>query len=61
MATVLTGPNAGKEIHAFLATPVDESIGTSVADVARTLPKITLPASIGKQLLQRPRLSRFGQ
>jgi probable HAF family extracellular repeat protein len=53
MATVLTGPNAGKEIHAFLATPVDESIGTSVADVARTQPKITMPANVGKQLLRK--------
>jgi probable HAF family extracellular repeat protein len=59
MATVLTGPHAGKEIHAFLATPVNESIGTSVADVARTHPKITLPANVGKQLLQRFGPGRF--
>lgn len=58
MANVLSGPNAGK-IHAFLATPVDASIGKSVADVARTLPKITLPANVGKQLLQRVGLGRF--
>ncbi len=37
MATVLSGPDMGK-LHAFLATPVNESIGTSVADVARTRP-----------------------
>jgi probable HAF family extracellular repeat protein len=60
MATVLSGPDAGK-IHAFLATPVNASIGTSVADVARTQPKITVPASVGKQLLQRLGLGRFGR
>jgi probable HAF family extracellular repeat protein len=58
MATVLSGPNAGK-IHAFLATPVNQSIGTSVADVARSLPKITLPASVGKQILRTPGLVRL--
>jgi probable HAF family extracellular repeat protein len=58
MATVLSGPNAGK-IHAFLATPVNASVGKSVADVARTHPKITLPANVGKQLLQRFGLGRF--
>jgi probable HAF family extracellular repeat protein len=58
MATVLSGPHAG-DIHAFLATPVNASIGTSVADVARTQPKITLPANVGKQLLQRFGLGRF--
>jgi probable HAF family extracellular repeat protein len=58
MATVLSGPNAGK-IHAFLATPVNGSIGTSVAEVARTHPKITLPANVGKQLLRRFGLGQF--
>ena len=58
MAIVLNGPQAG-EIHAFLATPVNESVGTSVADVARTHPKITLPANVGKQLLQRFGSGRF--
>jgi probable HAF family extracellular repeat protein len=58
MATVLSGPNAGK-IHAFLATPVNASVGKSVAEVARTLPKITLPANVGKQLLKRFRLGQF--
>jgi len=61
MALVLSGPNAGKEIHAFLATPVYESVGTSVAAVARTHPKITLPANVGKQVLQRFGLGRFEQ
>jgi probable HAF family extracellular repeat protein len=50
MATVLTGPHAG-DIHAYLATPVDEDLGKSLADVVRTHPKITLPANADKQLL----------
>ena len=37
MATVMSGPGEGK-IHAILLTPVDERIGESVADVARTRP-----------------------
>lgn len=60
MATVLSGPNAGK-IHAYLATPVNASIGTSVADVARTHPKITLPANVGKQFLRRSGLGQFAR
>jgi probable HAF family extracellular repeat protein len=52
MATVLTGPHAGN-IHAYLATPVKASLGKSVADVARALPKITLPADVRNQPLQR--------
>jgi probable HAF family extracellular repeat protein len=60
MATVLTGPHAG-DIHAFLATPVDERIDKSIADVAPTRPKPNLPANVGKQLLQRSGLGRFDQ
>jgi probable HAF family extracellular repeat protein len=60
MATVLTGPHAG-DIHAFLATPVNASIDKSVADVARTQPKITLPANVGNQLLQRFGPLRLGR
>ena len=52
MATVIAGPHAGN-IHAYLATPVHASVGKSVADVARTLPKITLPADVRNQPLQR--------
>ena len=52
MGTVLTGPHAG-DIHAFLATPVNASVGTSIAEVARTHPHSNLPASVNKQLLQR--------
>jgi len=58
MATVMSGPHAG-DIHAFLATPVNESIGRSVADVARTLPKLTLPANVGRQLLPKFLLVHF--
>ncbi len=57
MATVVSGPHAG-DIHAFLATPLNQSIGRSVADVARTHPKSNLPAN-GKQLLQRLAFPRF--
>ncbi|HKF50660.1 MAG TPA: hypothetical protein VKB38_25070 [Terracidiphilus sp.] len=58
MATVLSGPDVGK-IHAFLATPVNESVGTSVADVARTRPRSNLPENAGEQLLQRLGLGRL--
>jgi probable HAF family extracellular repeat protein len=51
MATVLSGPHQG-EIHAVLATPVNECAGPSIADVAGALPKITLPANVGKQILR---------
>jgi probable HAF family extracellular repeat protein len=41
-------------VHAFLATPVDEDLGKSVAEVVPTHPKITLPAAnVGKQLSPR--------
>jgi probable HAF family extracellular repeat protein len=52
MATVLSGPDTGN-VHAYLATPVNARIGTSVADVARTHPKSNLPANLHKQHLQR--------
>jgi probable HAF family extracellular repeat protein len=60
MATVLTGPDAGN-IHAFLATPVNQSIGRSMADVARTHPKTNLPGKVGNQLLHRFGLGQFGR
>jgi probable HAF family extracellular repeat protein len=44
MATVLTGPDTGK-VHAILLTPVNEEIGESVADFARTHPHSTVPAN----------------
>jgi probable HAF family extracellular repeat protein len=52
MATVLSGPHTG-EIHAFLATPVNERMDKSVADVAPTRPKSNSPANVNKQLLRR--------
>jgi probable HAF family extracellular repeat protein len=58
MATVLSGPDAG-DIHAFLATPVNASVGTSVADVAPKRPQSNLPADVSQQLLQRLRLDQF--
>jgi len=54
MAVEMAGPNAGKIVHAFLATPADENMGKTVADVFSTHPKITLPAAhVGKQLSPR--------
>jgi len=52
MAVVLSGPNAGN-VHAFLATPVNASMGRSVADVVHTHPKSNSPGSVSKQLLPR--------
>jgi len=57
MAIVQSGPDAGN-IHAFIATPVNQSIDRSMADIARTLPKVTLPAKVGRQILQRFGVSR---
>ena len=57
MAIVQSGPDAGN-IHAFIATPVNQSIDRSMAEVARTLPKVTLPAKVGQQILQRLGVSR---
>ena len=50
MATVLSGPHAG-EIHAFVATPVEASIGRSIADVVSGHPQSSLPANIPKPFL----------
>jgi probable HAF family extracellular repeat protein len=60
MAIVRSGPDEGN-IHAFLATPVDERIDKSIADVAPTQPKSNLPANVNKQLLQRFGLGRLAQ
>ena len=57
MAIVQSGPDAGN-IHAFIATPVNQSIDRSMADVGRRLPKVTSPAKVGKQILQRFGVSR---
>jgi probable HAF family extracellular repeat protein len=54
MAVEMAGPNAGNIVHAFLATPVDENMGKTVAEVFRTHPTLTLPAAkVGKQLSPR--------
>jgi probable HAF family extracellular repeat protein len=60
MATVMSGPDEGK-IHAILLTPVNESIGRSMADFARTHPKSNLPTNVGNHHLQRFGLGRFGR
>jgi probable HAF family extracellular repeat protein len=60
MAIVQSGPDAGN-IHAFIATPVNQSIDKSIAEVARTLPKVTLPANLGNQFLPRFGPGRFGR
>jgi probable HAF family extracellular repeat protein len=52
MATVLSGAHKG-ETHAFLATPTNQSMGKSVAEVAPTPPTSSLPANVGNWLLQR--------
>jgi probable HAF family extracellular repeat protein len=52
MAVVIHGPHAG-EVDAFLATPVDESIGRSVADEVGAHPDFAMPANAHKQLLSR--------
>jgi probable HAF family extracellular repeat protein len=54
MAVELAGSHVRPIVHAFLATPVDEDLGESVADVVRTLPEITLPAAnVDEQLSPR--------
>jgi probable HAF family extracellular repeat protein len=58
MATVLAGPYEG-EIHAFLATPVEEHEGRSIADVATTQPK--LHANACNHLLRRFGRGQFDQ
>ena len=60
MAIVRSGPDAGN-IHAFLATPVRQRIGRSVAEVAPTRPKSNLPANIGNQILRRGGLGQLGR
>ena len=52
MAIVLSGPDAGN-IHAFLATPANQSMGKSVAEVAPTHPKSNMPANVGNEHLPR--------
>jgi probable HAF family extracellular repeat protein len=60
MAIVRSGPDKGN-IHAFLATPANQSMGKSIADVAPTRPQSNLPANAGEQPLRRFGLVRFGR
>jgi probable HAF family extracellular repeat protein len=60
MATVLSGPDKG-DVHEFLATPVNGSVGPSVADIAPTRPKSNLPANGGKQILPRSGFGLLGR
>jgi len=60
MAVVISGPEEGN-IHAFLATPANQSMGKSVADVAPTRPKTNVPANVGNQHLQRFGLGQIGR
>ena len=59
MAIVRSGPDKGN-IHAFCCTPVNESIGRSVAEEVPTRPKTNFSVS-PNQILQRLRLGRAGQ
>lgn len=52
MAIVLSGPDKNN-IHAFVATPVNESMVQSVADVVPTRPKPNVSLKVNRQLLQR--------
>jgi probable HAF family extracellular repeat protein len=54
MAIEMAGPHAQNIVHAYLATPTDENMGKSVADVVLTRPDVNLPAgNVGKQLSPR--------
>jgi probable HAF family extracellular repeat protein len=54
MAVDMAGPHAGSIVHAFLATPVDEDMGKSIAEVVLTHPRVNLPAAnVGRQLSPR--------
>ena len=57
MAIVRNGPDKG-DMHAFLATPVNETIDKSVADVSPTRPQSNLLAHCNHELLQRFPLGR---
>jgi probable HAF family extracellular repeat protein len=54
MALETVGPHAYNIVHAFLATPVKEDLGKTVAEVVLTHPEINLPAgNLGKKLSPR--------
>ena len=58
MAIVMSGPHKG-DIHAFIATPTNERMDRSVADVAATHPKSNLSAEANKQLLHQVGIDRL--
>ena len=60
MAMVISGPDKGA-LHAFLATPTNQSMGKSVAEVAPTPPTSSLPANVGNQFLRRFQPGQFGR
>ena len=60
VAIVCSGPHKGDN-HAFLAIPVKQRVGESVADVVPGCPKSSSPASVGKGLLHRFKLGRSGR
>src|SRR5262249_12765356 len=60
MATVVSGPHAG-DIHAFLATPSDVSVGTSTADIAPIQPKSVLVGNSRALWLMFGAAPEFGQ
>ena len=54
MAVETAGPHANNIVHAFLATPVNENMGKTIAEVITTPPAINLPAAnVGKLLSPR--------
>lgn len=54
MALYTVGPHAYQIVHGFLATPVKEDMGKTVAEVITTHPQFNLPAGhVGKQLVGR--------
>src|SRR5271155_3770558 len=59
MAIVRSGPDEGN-VHAILLTPVNETIGRSVAEDVPTHPKSNTPVN-AYLILQRLRLDRSGQ
>jgi probable HAF family extracellular repeat protein len=52
MAMVISGPDKGA-LHAFLATPTNQRMGRSVADVVPTRPQSNAPVNVGEQHLSR--------
>ena len=60
MAIVRSGPDKDN-IHAFIATPVRESIGRSVADDEATHPTSNVHANVNKQLFHGIELGRVDQ